>query len=284
MPVVIGGLVLSFLTLLLFGGSELDRLLLGIAALGEAGLARPASWLGMAAAPVPLLALALVAALWLALRSRWYDALFLLTLVLLGQLLVEAVQTLTVGLRPAFDPSSPAGLGSRYPSPHAANATLTAFGIAFIATSRFPARALALAGAALFSVSAGLARLVIGGNWPSDVIGGWALGLAWTLLLLRIAGTDLGDGTARTVRHSFTKEKIMSENPRTETARRTDDKELIEDPEPAPAFGSASGGQLQRDIGSRAEMKHEEMGGDGVERVRDSDKSEGENLPRFNEK
>lgn len=75
------------------------------------------------------------------------------------------------------------------------------------------------------------------------------------------------------------------ENRRTETARQTDDKELIESMEDAPSFGSASGGELQRDIGSRDEIEHEEIGGAGVTRVRDSDKSEGDaNLPRFNEK
>ncbi len=74
------------------------------------------------------------------------------------------------------------------------------------------------------------------------------------------------------------------DNNRTETARRTDDKELIESQEDAPAFGGVSGGNLQRDIASRDEMQHEELGGDGVTRVRDKDKGEGANLPRFSEK
>jgi hypothetical protein len=75
------------------------------------------------------------------------------------------------------------------------------------------------------------------------------------------------------------------ENRRTETARQNDDSDLIENLEEAPSFGSASGGQLQRDIGSRAELERGEVGEAGVTRVRDSDKSEGDaNLPRFNEK
>jgi hypothetical protein len=75
------------------------------------------------------------------------------------------------------------------------------------------------------------------------------------------------------------------ENRRTETARRTDDSDLIENMEEGPSFGSASGGELQRDIGSRAEMQHEDVGEPGVTRVRDQDKSEGEaNLPRYNDK
>jgi hypothetical protein len=71
---------------------------------------------------------------------------------------------------------------------------------------------------------------------------------------------------------------------RAETARRTDDSDLIDSMEDAPAFAIARGGNLQRDIGTRDEL-HEEVGdGDGVTRVRDSDKPEQANLPRFNEK
>jgi hypothetical protein len=73
-------------------------------------------------------------------------------------------------------------------------------------------------------------------------------------------------------------------NRRAETARENDDSELIESMEDAPAFGGSSGGNLQRDIGARDEV-HQEVGdGDGVTRVRDSDKPEQANLPRFNPK
>jgi hypothetical protein len=90
------------------------------------------------------------------------------------------------------------------------------------------------------------------------VIGGWALGLAWVLLVLRLAREDFGRRNSRPLRHSAAKEKIM-ENRRTETARQNDDSELIENLEEAPSFGSASGGQLQRDIGSRAELERGEV-------------------------
>ena len=62
---------------------------------------------------------------------------------------------------------------------------------------------------------------------------------------------------------------------------RPDDSETIDAMEEGPAFGGASGGNLQRDIGSRDE---EVEGGDGVTRVRDSDKPEQADLPRYNEK
>jgi hypothetical protein len=71
---------------------------------------------------------------------------------------------------------------------------------------------------------------------------------------------------------------------RAETARRTDDKDITETMEDAPAFGSAAAGNLQRDIGSRDELKEEVGDGAGVTRVRDSDKPEQANLPRYNDR
>jgi hypothetical protein len=71
---------------------------------------------------------------------------------------------------------------------------------------------------------------------------------------------------------------------RAETARRTDDSELIDRVEDAPAFGGTTGGNLQRDIGSRDEMNEEVGDGDGITRVRDSDKPEQADLPRYNQK
>jgi hypothetical protein len=71
---------------------------------------------------------------------------------------------------------------------------------------------------------------------------------------------------------------------RAETARQTDDSDIIDKMEDAPSFGSAAGGNLQRDIGSRDELKQQVGDGDGVTRVRDSDKPEQANLPRFNPK
>ena len=77
---------------------------------------------------------------------------------------------------------------------------------------------------------------------------------------------------------------MTDSNERGETARQTDDSEIIDRMEDAPSFGGSSGGNLQRDIGARDEI-HQEVGdGDGVTRVRDSDKPEQADLPRYNQK
>ncbi|HYX45635.1 MAG TPA: hypothetical protein VE820_02265 [Sphingomicrobium sp.] len=55
------------------------------------------------------------------------------------------------------------------------------------------------------------------------------------------------------------------ENPRTESARENDDSDIIDRTEPAPSHGGSSGGNLQEDIATRAEL----------DRVRDPEAREG---------
>jgi undecaprenyl-diphosphatase len=44
------------------------------------------------------------------------------------------------------------------------------------------------AGAAiLLSLLIGASRVMLGVHWPSDVIGGWAFGLLWVFLTLRLS-------------------------------------------------------------------------------------------------
>jgi undecaprenyl-diphosphatase len=49
--------------------------------------------------------------------------------------------------------------------------------------------------AALFVTAAGLSRIYVGAHWPSDVVGGFLVGVAWTCLSLslgRLTGPALG--------------------------------------------------------------------------------------------
>lgn len=79
-------------------------------------------------------------------------------------------------------------------------------------------------------------------------------------------------------------DKSDQQNRRAETARQNDDSDLIDTMEDAPAFSGASGGELQRNIGSQAEAQHGPTGEPGVTRVRNSDKKEEADLPRYNER
>ncbi len=74
------------------------------------------------------------------------------------------------------------------------------------------------------------------------------------------------------------------DNQRTDSARDHDDSALIDAAEDALSAGSASGGNLQRDIGSRDEMQEALGRSDGMTRVGAKDKPEEADLPRFNDR
>ena len=58
------------------------------------------------------------------------------------------------------------------------------------------------------------------------------------------------------------------DNRRTESARENDDRDLIESTEPAPRFSGSSGGNLQEDVATKAELERVRNPGahEGVEK------------------
>ncbi len=129
-------------------------------------------------APVLLLATA-AAALATARRNR-PAALALLATTLGGRLLVDSTKWLVDRPRPALDAHPVYVFSQSFPSGHAGN-TMIAYGaIALFALPqrwRWPG----LAAAVALSVLIGSTRPILGVHWPSDVLGGWCLGLLWLL-------------------------------------------------------------------------------------------------------
>ncbi|CAN5261561.1 hypothetical protein BH10PSE14_BH10PSE14_10850 [soil metagenome] len=64
---------------------------------------------------------------------------------------------------------------------------------------------------------------------------------------------------------------MTDKNTRAEDARLHDDHEMIDDILKTPSQSGRSGGNLQRDIGTRAEEEHMVDGKTGVTRVRKAD-------------
>ena len=70
------------------------------------------------------------------------------------------------------------------------------------------------------------------------------------------------------------------ENPRTESARRYDDHEMLEGAEDAPSFQSSSGGRIAQNVGAQDELRRATEGEDAsTTRVLSGDKGGEPNIP-----
>lgn len=99
----------------------------------------------------------------------------LLTVTVLGErLLVDGLKEWVERPRPPLDPAMIHSFA--YPSGHSAN-SMTAFLATALIASPPALRPVAAWAAIILAVMIGLTRVWLGVHWPSDVIGGWALGL-----------------------------------------------------------------------------------------------------------
>ena len=203
MPFVLFGLAVAWAVMLLFGGLDLDRALLVFFHAGDkpelAGPMRVLTELGGYRVLMPLSA---AGALWLAWQRRFRAAVLLLAVTISGRLLAEFQKAQAERIRPSELDHLVDVHSLSFPSAHAANSTMVYLSLALLLTTTYPRRAFALWAAAWLAIAIGASRVVLGVHWPSDVIAGWAFGLFWTLLLFRLAGQDISDGTPRPLRHS----------------------------------------------------------------------------------
>lgn len=124
-------------------------------------------------APVTL-TVAGVAALWLMVRRMPGRALLLTMTVLVERLMVDGLKEWIGRPRPTLDPALAHSLA--FPSGHSANSMTAFLATALIACPAAWRRQAAIA-AVCISLIVGLTRIGLGVHWPSDVLGGWALGL-----------------------------------------------------------------------------------------------------------
>lgn len=189
--------------MLLFGGLDLDRaMLLALYAGNQADLAAAARIVTELGGARVLIPVTIAGAAWLVATRRLREALLLLLIGGGGRILVDIQKLQTARLRPEGHEHLVAVESLSFPSAHAANATMVWLGLALLLVSTRPRRSFALWAAVWLAVLVGVSRVMLGVHWPSDVVAGWAFGLIWTLLLLRLAGIDISDGTPRRLRHS----------------------------------------------------------------------------------
>jgi undecaprenyl-diphosphatase len=122
----------------------------------------------------------------LLLRARaWWTAGWVLTAVLLIGPLTSALKELFGRIRPDFAQGGARLTSLSYPSGHSSGiATLVTVAVvlAWPLLARPALRRLVLAAGVALVLLVGLTRMWLGVHFFSDVVGGWALGLSWSLL------------------------------------------------------------------------------------------------------
>lgn len=203
MPFALIGLAIAWGVMLAFGGLEFDRGLLIFAYAGRnADLVEPTRWVTALGDAALLLPATLAGTTLLALRRKWRQATLLPAVTLSGRLLVELQKDWAARLRPDANDHLVAVQSLAFPSGHAANATLVWLSLALLLPRTARGRMLAVWAAAWLALAVGASRVMLGVHWPSDVIAGWSFGLFWLLLVLRLAGQPLDEGTSDAPAHS----------------------------------------------------------------------------------
>lgn len=145
-----------------------DRAMVGVTELGGAHVTLP---------------LLLVVGAWLALRRRWETLAYWLAAILAARASVVALKWALARERPG---TLYEGVDAySFPSGHATSSLVVYGFLAFLLSRWRGARtqAAVLSAAAAFVGLIGLSRLYLGAHWLSDVVAGYALALAWLVLL-----------------------------------------------------------------------------------------------------
>ena len=175
--------------MLAWGGGSLDRQIYEALYAGHRPallvIARMFTALGE---PTVLITAGVVVASWLWLRGHRHLPLALIAIVAIGRLLSEAQKHWIARVRPDLEPHLVVVKTSSFPSGHATSSMIFYLTLVLVLTAGTRWHRAAVAGAVALSLLIGTSRVMLGVHWPSDVIGGWAFGMLWVLLTLKLAG------------------------------------------------------------------------------------------------
>jgi membrane-associated phospholipid phosphatase len=124
--------------------------------------------------------IALASVLYLLIRRRTADALWLFVTIALGRLAVEGFKLILLRPRPPVLDRLELVTSWSFPSSHSAGTMMTCLALATLYRGRWP---LFVAIAAALAI--GGSRVALAVHWPGDVLAGWGIGLVWVGLALR---------------------------------------------------------------------------------------------------
>ncbi|WP_369133465.1 phosphatase PAP2 family protein [Modestobacter sp. I12A-02662] len=127
---------------------------------------------------------------WLALRRAWWTAAWVLAAAALVAPITALLKELTGRVRPQFAEGGVRYETLSFPSGHSSGVAALVTIVLVLAWPRLTggARRVSVAGGVTLVLVVGLTRVLLGVHYPSDVVGGWALGLGWTLLVVLALG------------------------------------------------------------------------------------------------
>jgi undecaprenyl-diphosphatase len=182
-------LLAIWLAMLLWGKGPLDRAIyLSLYAGHRPLLLAVARFFTALGEPTVLIGAGIACALWLWCTGHRRLPFVLIAITLIGRGLSELQKYWIARPRPDLDPHLVVVKTSSFPSGHATSSMIFYLTLALTLAAGTRWGRVAAAGAVLLSLLIGTSRVMLGVHWPSDVIGGWAFGLLWVLLTLRLAG------------------------------------------------------------------------------------------------
>ncbi len=186
--VTIVALAALWLAMLNFGGGPLDHQIYEALYAGNrpvvVAFARALTALGE---PTVLISASVACALWLWYAGHRHLPFALIAITSIGRGLSEIQKYWIARVRPDLEPHLVVVKTSSFPSGHATSSMIFYLTLALALTAGTRWNRAAAAGAVLLSLLVGLSRVMLGVHWPSDVIGGWAFGMLWVLLTLKLA-------------------------------------------------------------------------------------------------
>jgi undecaprenyl-diphosphatase len=181
-------LVSIWLIMLVFGAGPVDRSIYETLYAGDrpvlAALARAFTFLGE---PTLLIAAGIALGLWVWWRGHVRLALSVTAITLLARALNEFQKIWIARSRPDLETHLVVVKTMSFPSGHSTSAMVFYLTAALVLSQGSRWRHAAVAAGLLMAVLIGLSRVMLGVHWPSDVVGGWAFGLLWVMVTLRIA-------------------------------------------------------------------------------------------------
>jgi len=178
--------------MLLLGGGPLDRLIYeALYASHRPALVTLARVFTFFGEPTLLVSAGFLVAAWLWWRGHCHLPIALLLIVLVGRGLSEVQKYWIARVRPDLEPHLVVVQTSSFPSGHATSSMIFYLTLALALTRDTRRHRAAAAAAIVLSLLVGTSRVMLGVHWPSDVVGGWAFGLLWVLLTLRLAEREL---------------------------------------------------------------------------------------------